>query len=78
MAIHWTGTIPNTRDQLYISLMQLYAAGQCCQCLSCHIELLQGDIIYTNKTGDCLSVCLFICSAMAGQTARPNGLKFGG
>ena len=38
--------------------------------------------IYTNKTGDCLSVCLsvclFICSAMGGQTARPNGLKFGG
>ena len=26
----------------------------------------------------CLSVCLFICSAMGGQTARPNGLKFGG
>ena len=23
-------------------------------------------------------VCLFICSAMGGQTARPNGLKFGG
>ena len=39
-------------------------------------------LIYTNKTGDCLSVCLsvclFICSAMGGQTARPNGLKFGG
>ena len=39
-------------------------------------------VIYTNKTGDCLSVCLsvclFICSAMGGQTARPNGLKFGG
>ena len=38
--------------------------------------------IYTNKTGDCLSVCLsvclFICSAMGGQTARPNRLKFGG
>ena len=34
--------------------------------------------IYTNKTGDCLSVCLFICSAMGDQTARPNGLKFGG
>ena len=34
------------------------------------------------KTGDCLLVCLFvclfICSAMGGQTARPNGLKFGG
>ena len=36
------------------------------------------DIIYTNKTGDCLSFCLFICSAMGGQTARLNGLKFGG
>ena len=39
-------------------------------------------LIYTNKTGDCLSVCLsvylFICSAMGGQTARPNGLKVGG
>ena len=23
-------------------------------------------------------VCLFICSLMDGQTARPNGLKFGG
>ena len=42
--------------------------------------------IYTNKTGDCLFVCLFvcllvclsICSLMDGQTARPNGLKFGG
>ena len=34
--------------------------------------------IYTNKTGDCLSVCLSICSSMGGQTARPNGLKFGG
>ena len=33
-----------------------------------------GFIIYTNKTGD----CLFICSLMDGQTARPNGLKFGG
>ena len=40
------------------------------------------QLVYTNKTGDCLSVCLsvclFICSAMGGQTARPNGLKFGG
>ena len=35
-------------------------------------------VIYTNKTGDCLSFCLFICSAMGGQTTRPNGLKFGG
>ena len=43
-------------------------------------------VIYTNKTGDCLFVCLFvcllvclsICSLMDGQTARPNGLKFGG
>ena len=26
----------------------------------------------------CQFVCLFICSAMGGQTARPNGLKFGG
>ena len=38
--------------------------------------------IYTNKIGDCLFICLFIylsvCSAMGGQTARPNGLKFGG
>ena len=25
-----------------------------------------------------LSVCLFICSAKGGQTARPNGLNFGG
>ena len=30
--------------------------------------------VYTNKIGD----CLFICSPMDGQTARPNGLKFGG
>ena len=41
-----------------------------------------GTNIYTNKTGDCLSVCLFIClsicSAMGGQTERPSGLKFGG
>ena len=40
------------------------------------------SIIYTNKTGDCLSFflsfCLSVCSAMDGQTARPNGLKFGG
>ena len=47
------------------------------------ILLLSRDAaIYTNKTGDCLSVCLsvylFICSAMGGQTARPNGLKVGG
>ena len=38
--------------------------------------------IYTNKIGDCLFIYLFvylsICSAMGGQTARPNGLKFGG
>ena len=38
--------------------------------------------IYTNKIGDCLFVCLFvylsICSAMDGQTTRPNELKFGG
>ena len=34
----------------------------------------QERIIYTNKTGD----CLFICSPMDGQTAKPNGLKFGG
>ena len=33
----------------------------------------RGRAIYTNKIGD----CLFICSAMDGQTARPNGLKFG-
>ena len=26
----------------------------------------------------CLLVCLSICSLMDGQTARPNGLKFGG
>ena len=32
------------------------------------------QLVYTNKTGD----CLFICSLMDGQTARPNGLKFGG
>ena len=25
----------------------------------------------------CLFVCLSICSPMDGQTARPNGLKFG-
>ena len=31
------------------------------------------QLVYTNKTGD----CLFICSLMDGQTARPNGLKFG-
>ena len=42
------------------------------------------QLVYTNKTGDCLSVCLSvclclsICSAMGGQTARPNRLKFGG
>ena len=30
------------------------------------------------KIGDCSSVCLFVCLAMASQTARPNGLKFGG
>ena len=36
------------------------------------------QLVYTNKTGDCLSVCLSICSVMGGQTARPNGLKFGG
>ena len=32
------------------------------------------QLVYTNKTGD----CLFICSLMDGQTARLNGLKFGG
>ena len=32
------------------------------------------QLVYTNKTGD----CLFICSPMDGQTARSNGLKFGG
>ena len=39
------------------------------------------SMIYTNKTGDCLSVYLFVClsvRAMGGQTARPNRLKFGG
>ena len=38
--------------------------------------------IYTNKIGDCLFIYLFvylsICSAIGGQTARPNRLKFGG
>ena len=50
--------------------------------LSINFYKKRGTKIYTNKTGDCLSVCLsvclFICSAMGGQTARPNGLKFGG
>ena len=36
------------------------------------------QLVYTNKTGDCLSIYLFICLAMDGQTARHNGLKFGG
>ena len=40
------------------------------------------QLVYSNKTGNCLSVCLFIClsicSAMGGQTARPSRLKFGG
>ena len=64
-----------------------------CACSECEITLTLGvacsdmskdiDIdIYTNKIGDCLFICLFIylsvCSAMGGQTARPNGLKFGG
>ena len=30
------------------------------------------------RKANCLSVYLFICSAMGGKTARPNGLKFGG
>ena len=42
--------------------------------------------IYTNKAGDCLfiflsfflSFFLSLCSFMDSQTARPNGLKFGG
>ena len=36
------------------------------------------QLVYTNKTGDCLFIYLFICSPMDGQTARPNGLKVGG
>ena len=36
------------------------------------------NLIYTNKIGDCLFIYLFICSAIGGQTARLNGLKFGG
>ena len=40
------------------------------------------QLVYTNKTGDCLFIYLFvylsICSAIGGQTARPKRLKFGG
>ena len=40
------------------------------------------QLVYTNKIGDCLFICLFIylsiCSAIGFQTARPNRLKFGG
>ena len=36
------------------------------------------QLVYTNKIGDCLFIYLSICSPMGGQTARPNGLKFGG
>ena len=39
------------------------------------------QLVYTNKIGDCLFICLFIylsiCSAIGGQTARPKRLKFG-
>ena len=40
------------------------------------------QLVYTNKIGDCLFICLFIylsiCSAIGGQTARPKRLKLGG
>ena len=44
------------------------------KCFLCDLLHMLISVIYTNKTGD----CLFICSLMDGQTARPNGLKFGG
>ena len=50
------------------------------------VDLLFGHVFFYCHTTSILIkqvivyrfVCLFICSAMDGQTARPNGLKFGG
>ena len=41
-------------------------------------KLYSNRQIYTNKTGDCLFIFLSVCSAMDGQTARPEGVKFEG
>ena len=32
------------------------------------------QLVYTNKTGDCLSVCLFICLSVRLWAAKPQGL----
>ena len=58
--------------------MEWVECGYSFFCLCLPVQRRVPQLVYTNKTGDCLSVCLFICSAMGGQTARPNGLKFGG
>ena len=40
------------------------------------VEIMQKkmEAIYTNKTGDCLFVCWFVCLSVRLWTAKPQGL----